>query len=99
MIPKPATLMLLALALLIGTAAGEAADDVVYVTDELRLGLFDGEGTTGRPARMLTSGNKLQILERALRSIRVRTEDGDRLAFFIEPFLSRVNLVRGPEGG
>ena len=77
MIPKPATLMLLALALLIGTAAGEAADDVVYVTDELRLGLFDGEGTTGRPARMLTSGNKLQILERALRSIRVRTEDGD----------------------
>ena len=31
--------------------------------------------------------------------IRVRTEDGDRLAFFIEPFLSRVNLVRGPEGG
>lgn len=30
--------------------------------------------------------------------IRVRTNDGDRLAFFIEPFLARVDLVRGPEG-
>jgi len=30
--------------------------------------------------------------------IRVRTNDGDRLAFFIEPFLAGVNLVRGPEG-
>jgi prepilin-type N-terminal cleavage/methylation domain-containing protein len=31
--------------------------------------------------------------------IRLRTSDGDRLAFFIEPFLAGVNLVRGPEGG
>ena len=31
--------------------------------------------------------------------IRLRTNDGDRLAFFIEPFLAGVNLVRGPEGG
>jgi hypothetical protein len=30
--------------------------------------------------------------------IRVRTSDGDRLAFFIEPFLAGANLVRGPEG-
>ena len=30
--------------------------------------------------------------------IRVRTSDGDRLAFFIEPFLAGVNLVRGAEG-
>jgi len=30
--------------------------------------------------------------------IRLRDKDGDRLAFFIEPFLSRVNLVRGSEG-
>lgn len=30
--------------------------------------------------------------------IRMRTSDGDRLAFFIEPFLSRVNLVRGSQG-
>lgn len=30
--------------------------------------------------------------------IRLRAKDGDRLAFFIEPFLPRVNLVRGSEG-
>ncbi|MBC2713492.1 MAG: type II secretion system protein [Desulfosarcina sp.] len=30
--------------------------------------------------------------------IRMRTNDGDRLALFIEPFLSRVNLVRGSQG-
>jgi prepilin-type N-terminal cleavage/methylation domain-containing protein len=30
--------------------------------------------------------------------IRVRTNDGDRLAFFIEPFLAGVDLVRGAEG-
>ena len=27
--------------------------------------------------------------------IRLRTADGDRLTFYIEPFLTRVNLVRG----
>lgn len=30
--------------------------------------------------------------------IRLRTSDGDRLAFIIEPFLSRANLVRGRQG-
>jgi prepilin-type N-terminal cleavage/methylation domain-containing protein len=30
--------------------------------------------------------------------IRVRNSDGDRMAFFIEPFLAGVNLIRGSEG-
>ncbi len=30
--------------------------------------------------------------------IRMRTNDGDRVAFYIEPFLARVNLVRGAQG-
>lgn len=30
--------------------------------------------------------------------IRMRTSDGDRMAFFIEPFLSGANLVRGNQG-
>jgi hypothetical protein len=30
--------------------------------------------------------------------IRMRTNDGDRLAFFIEPFLPGVTLVRGGQG-
>ena len=54
-----------------------AAEDTVFVTDELRLGLFPDETTDGRPSRMLTSGDELRILERALRSVRVRTEAGD----------------------
>lgn len=54
-----------------------AAEDTVFVTDELRLGLFESEAATGRPLRMLTSGAKLKILERALMTVRVRTEAGD----------------------
>ena len=53
-----------------------AAEDTVYVTDELRLGLYDGEQTTGRPFQTLLSGAKLIVLERALMTVRVRTEDG-----------------------
>jgi len=53
-----------------------AAEETVYVTDELRLGLYDGEQTTGRPFQTLLSGAKLIILERALMTVRVRTEDG-----------------------
>jgi len=53
-----------------------AAEAPVYVTDELRLGLYDGEQTTGRPFQTLLSGAKLEVLERSLMSVRVRTEDG-----------------------
>jgi SH3 domain protein len=53
-----------------------AAEETVYVTDELRLGLYDGEQTTGRPFQTLLSGAKLSVLERALMTVRVRTEDG-----------------------
>ena len=53
-----------------------AAEETVYVTDELRLGLYDGEQSTGRPFQTLLSGAKLDILERALMTVRVRTEDG-----------------------
>jgi SH3 domain protein len=53
-----------------------AAEKTVYVTDELRLGLYDGEQTTGRPFQTLLSGAKLDVLERALMTVRVRTEDG-----------------------
>lgn len=67
-------LVLLLLAPLISTSA---AAETVYVTDELRLGLFEGEQTSGRPFKTLTSGDALEVLERALMSIRVRTEDGE----------------------
>lgn len=70
--------------------------DVVYVTDELRLGLYRGEDTAGRAMKTLVSGARLDVLERSLMSIRVRTEDGDegwvKTAFVVtsEPARRRV---------
>jgi hypothetical protein len=52
------------------------AAEIVYVTDELRLGLYADEQTTGRPFQTLLSGAQLDVLERALTSVRVQTEDG-----------------------
>ena len=51
--------------------------DVVYVTDELRLGLYPTEETSGRALKTLVSGTELTILERSLMSIRIRSEEGD----------------------
>ena len=59
------------------TAAETAEQNVVYVTDELRLGLYGTEETSGRALKTLISGTRLEILERSLMSIRIRTEDGD----------------------
>jgi len=77
-------------------AGGTAVGDVVYVTDELRLGLYRTEETTGRTIKTLISGARLTVLERALMSIRVRTEDGDegwvKTAYIVdkEPARSRL---------
>jgi SH3 domain protein len=69
----------LLLAILLGSAslAAQEQAEAVYVTDELRLGLYATEETTGRALKTLISGTRLQVLERSLMSIRVRTEDGD----------------------
>jgi len=82
---------------LIGGAV-EAAN-TVYVTDELRLGLYDNEQTNGRPFETLLSGAKLDVLERALMSIRVRTESGSegwvKLGYVVEtePARRRVEFL------
>ena len=92
--------LLLSIALttaLIGGAV-EAAD-TVYVTDELRLGLYDNEQTNGRPFETLLSGAKLDVLERALMSIRVRAESGSegwvKLGYVVEtePARRRVEIL------
>jgi hypothetical protein len=76
-----------------------AAEETVYITDELRLGLYDGEQTTGRPFQTLISGAKLEVLERALMTVRVRTEDGVegwvKTAYLVpeEPARRRVEAV------
>jgi len=86
-------------ALLCAAPAVMAAEaDVVYVTDELRLGLYASEDTAGRAVKMLVSGTKLDILERSLMSIRVQTEDGDqgwvKTAFVVDREPARRKLAR-----
>ena len=72
--------------------------DVVYVTDELRLGLYSGEDTSGRARKTLLSGARLTVLERSLMSIRVRTDDGDegwvKTAYIVEVEPARSKLAR-----
>lgn len=60
-----------------GAAAAAEKATTVYVTDELRLGLYPGEMTTGSPSKTLLSGAKLEVLERSMMSLQVRTEQGD----------------------
>lgn len=76
----------LACAAACAAAAGTA--DTLYVTDELRLGLYDNEKAEGRQFKTLLSGARLEVLDRALMTVRVRTEEGDegwvKLAYLVE---------------
>ncbi len=74
-----------------------ALEGTVYVTDELRLGLYTDEQTTGRPFRTFASGDKLEVLERALMSVMVRSEDGAegwvKSAFLISTPTAKLRLA------
>ncbi|MCZ6641899.1 MAG: hypothetical protein O7F71_10015 [Gammaproteobacteria bacterium] len=92
-----ATIILALIVLLpVSTVAQEAR---VYVTDLLRLGLYADELTTGKSFRTLISGERLVVLERALRSVRVRTDDGTegwvKSAYLVTdvPAILRVTLL------
>ena len=50
--------------------------ETVYVTDQLRLGLFAGEQASGQRLRMLASGDALEVVERRGNFARVTTADG-----------------------
>ena len=76
-LPVLVTLALLTTGLqAIAAPADNTPGNIVYVTDELRLGLYRTEETSGRSLKTLVSGSQLQILERSLMSIRIRDEDG-----------------------
>ena len=47
-----------------------------YVTDNLRLGLYEAEDTSGRPFRTLESGQEMEILLRATNTANVQLPDG-----------------------
>ncbi len=52
-----------------------AAADTAYVTDNLRLGLYEAADTSGRPFRMLDSGQAMEILTRDRNYANVRLPD------------------------
>ncbi len=49
---------------LLGLVPFSAFGETAYVTDNLRLGLYEAEDTSGRPMRMLESGQAMEILSR-----------------------------------
>lgn len=57
-----------------GPATGLGA--TAYVTDNLRLGLYEAEDTSGRPIRMMDSGQAMEILTRDRNYANVRLPDG-----------------------
>lgn len=50
--------------------------ETAYVTDQLRLGLYEASGDGGQRLRLLRSGDALEVLERQGPYAQVRTEDG-----------------------
>ena len=60
------------LALLPAAASGDTA----YVTDNLRLGLYEAEDTSGRPLQMLESGQAMETLSRDRNYANVRLPNG-----------------------
>lgn len=53
-----------------------AAAETAYVTDNLKLGLYEAEDTSGRAFRTLDSGQSMEVLIRALNYANVRLPDG-----------------------
>jgi SH3 domain protein len=75
------------LSLLTLVAFTAAAQETVYVTDMLQLGLHRAEDTSDAAFRNLGSGTALTVLERATNYARVRTPEGEegwvRSAFLV----------------
>jgi SH3 domain protein len=61
------------LGLLVFVASAEA--QTAYVTDNLRLGLYEAEDTSGRPIKMLDSGQAMEVLSRDRNYANVRLPD------------------------
>jgi hypothetical protein len=74
-----------------------AAQETLYVTDSLQLGLFGSSEATGQPIRNLVSGTELTVLERIPNFVRVRTADGDegwvKSAFLVSEKPARLRIA------
>ncbi len=67
--------MISGLTVLLALAPLAAVAETVYVTDNLRLGLYEAPDTSGRPFRMLESGQAMDVLSRDRNYANVRLPD------------------------
>jgi len=61
---------------ILGLLPLSALGQTAYVTDNLRLGLYEAEDTSGSPLQMLESGQAMEILTRDQYYANVRLPDG-----------------------
>ncbi len=61
---------------ILGVIPLSAFGETAYVTDNLRLGLYEAEDTSGRPTQMLQSGQAMEILSSDRNYANVRLPDG-----------------------
>lgn len=89
--------VLLAAAIILTSPTSVRAQEVVYVTDLLRLGMHRARDTSDTPFRNLVSGTELTILERVPNYARVRTPDGEegwvRSAFLVTEKPARLRVA------
>jgi len=67
----------LALITALCACAASASADTLYVTDSLRLALYESEDTSDKPLTNLVSGTPVQLIERSGSLARVRTPAGE----------------------
>ena len=67
----------LALIALLSACTAVASAETLYVTDSLRLALYESEDTSDKPLANLVSGAPVQLIERSGSLARVRTSAGE----------------------
>jgi len=87
----------LALTSLLCACAATASAETLYVTDSLRLALYESEDTSDKPVSNLVSGTPVQLLERDASLARVRTPAGDegwvKASFLVPDKPARARLA------
>jgi len=77
------------------------AQETLYITDILQLGLYPNQDATGPVLRNLVSGTEVTVLERIPNFARVRTTDGDegwvKSAFLVADKPARLRVAEVEE--
>ena len=80
--------IILICSLFLATLLNTALAETYYVTDKLRLALYEEANNGGKQLRLLTSGDKLSLLNRTKFYAQVETEDGligwTKLGFLVD---------------